>query len=78
MSDDEPYSIHRQAGMDEADAVTALVKMDRENRVAAIRRLFQEVDPIELTMVYQDGDFPIPVVDAVLEMFKRRVEAGTW
>lgn len=42
MSDDEPYSIHRQAGMDEADVVTALMKMDRENRIAAIKRLYEE------------------------------------
>jgi len=47
MSDDEPYSIHRQAGMDEADAVTALMKMDRENRVAAIRRLYEEAGNAE-------------------------------
>lgn len=43
MSDEEPFSIHRQAGMDEADCVTALVKMDRENRIAALHRLYLEI-----------------------------------
>lgn len=55
MSDDEPYSIHRQAGMDEADAVTALLKMDRENRIAALRRLAAEIGTKEFFEIIENG-----------------------